>query len=569
VRIDWNSHLDHARLSKGLLLYDDSGFLPDIERPEFADTTMNRAAISSCFWFFYRWAAYMLVAYALVNFDLFGLASLSRTLSQDAFNRLFDPLSERQALVAERATDPASSSADGAISGASQVASDGRDIAVVLLGDNALDALGWNWPTPFSNHALVLNTILEHEPAAVMVDFLFPEERGPPVMLRESIADYQDSGTPLYFAEIPGRFPPITESLWSAFTKEVDNGTKPRFVPVPSLVEYGVVREYPAVDKEGKTTAAFQIYNDLLRHKPPYAALQERQPIEDDRPLTLLWPVDIPDLNKVYMKCPKIGFWDKVLPGLKYGEHHADSERGVFEQCPTYSTIPVELLLTSHFDPNKHAQVREYLRNRIVFYGASITGASDIAFTATHGRLPGVYLHAAALDNLIALGRKYKSTESGHLLTEIRLNFECLQIALLALLIFGMLMFRHLLRDVTNSDTVFYAITTFDGFIFVRVRAILWILFEVTAALFVGACTAIAYFWLDFAPVNGFGLLALLLLVLGLHDRFDVRIIVEATPFHISKLSIGMIRRLGAAWSKGRESLSKRFRDSWRRRRPR
>ncbi len=47
------------------------------------------------------------------------------------------------------------------------------------------------------------------------------------------------------------------------------------------------------------------------------------------------------------------------------------------------------------------------LRDRLVLVGANITSTGDLVESPVHGQLPGVYLHAMALDNLINAGMDY------------------------------------------------------------------------------------------------------------------------------------------------------------------
>ena len=46
----------------------------------------------------------------------------------------------------------------------------------------------------------------------------------------------------------------------------------------------------------------------------------------------------------------------------------------------------------------------------MVLYGFDVAGSSDLIRPATHVALPGVFLHAMALDNLLTWGEHYKAT---------------------------------------------------------------------------------------------------------------------------------------------------------------
>ena len=47
---------------------------------------------------------------------------------------------------------------------------------------------------------------------------------------------------------------------------------------------------------------------------------------------------------------------------------------------------------------------------KVVLYGFDVAGSSDLIRPATHVALPGVFLHAMALDNLLTWGEHYKAT---------------------------------------------------------------------------------------------------------------------------------------------------------------
>jgi hypothetical protein len=69
----------------------------------------------------------------------------------------------------------------------------------------------------------------------------------------------------------------------------------------------------------------------------------------------------------------------------------------VRSQCPYEGVIPVESLLSGNDDPD----VAMLAHNRVIFYGASLEGVQDKAFTPVNGMIAGIFTHAMALDNLI------------------------------------------------------------------------------------------------------------------------------------------------------------------------
>ncbi len=65
--------------------------------------------------------------------------------------------------------------------------------------------------------------------------------------------------------------------------------------------------------------------------------------------------------------------------------------------CPYNAQIPVEALLSGAED----ADVTRMATDRVVFYGGALQGAQDRWYTPVNGLIPGVFVHAMAMDNLI------------------------------------------------------------------------------------------------------------------------------------------------------------------------
>lgn len=82
---------------------------------------------------------------------------------------------------------------------------------------------------------------------------------------------------------------------------------------------------------------------------------------------------------------------------------------GVQQDCPHFSTVHASTLL--YGEEGTQERVRGMLEGRVVFYGGDIDAIRDATFSPAHGFIPGVYLHATALENLLVLGTDYKSSD--------------------------------------------------------------------------------------------------------------------------------------------------------------
>jgi hypothetical protein len=97
---------------------------------------------------------------------------------------------------------------------------------------------------------------------------------------------------------------------------------------------------------------------------------------------------------------PDDGFLNRLKAGivLLAGQFREPIGNGAVG-CPYTDTVPAEFLFGSPEDVREI--VGPLIKDRIVLLGVAYSGSNDLVPTPIHGRLPGVYLHAMALDNLI------------------------------------------------------------------------------------------------------------------------------------------------------------------------
>ena len=82
------------------------------------------------------------------------------------------------------------------------------------------------------------------------------------------------------------------------------------------------------------------------------------------------------------------------------------SWRGQFQTCPPHRSYAAHDFLADESD-----LLAEFLDDRYVFYGGNFAMADDLIVPPTHEPVPGVFLHAMALDNLIRRQEKYIRVE--------------------------------------------------------------------------------------------------------------------------------------------------------------
>ena len=129
---------------------------------------------------------------------------------------------------------------------------------------------------------------------------------------------------------------------------------------------------------------------------------------------------------------------------------------------------------------------------KIVFYGASLVGARDAVQTPTHGKTPGVFLHAMALDNLLTFGAGYIRERDGFDPVLLSLNWG----------------FALLVAIVSVLSLDLKARFAADGMSRVK-RGALTVATLLTGWVVIGFVIYVSFYWLRLAPVNWLGFLGL------------------------------------------------------------
>jgi CHASE2 domain-containing sensor protein len=307
---------------------------------------------------------FLLGGAALLRMDPFGLTRLTKMYSQDL-------------LAAAMA---------GCYPGAPEgpCTKEGRAaISVVLLRDSDLRAFEEPWPPSYGFHARVLKAIRANRPKAVMLDIVFEDVRDDPSIeaLAAELDRYRAAGIPVYAA---------TFGVDRPLRPEVAARVRPVLVPKSIDPLDRVTRFYQlATDPpQSLATAVPTVFQDVCGGCPGPEGC-------GGGPIRVFWS-DLPaqSWNEKWLDCrrrPSFLEWVVQDRGTEFREN-----------CPATPTVPVRQLL----EPTEEADIaiEGMVEGGVVFYGAFYHGAADAMNTPLHNDLPAVYLHAAALDNLVTLG---------------------------------------------------------------------------------------------------------------------------------------------------------------------
>ncbi len=263
-----------------------------------------------------------------------------------------------------------------------------QDTLVLLLTDEVIDEYQQGqWPAHYDFHGRVLNRLLLHKPRAVFIDFHWMNLDKPGISYLKLVLErYRNQRIPVYIAarskglffqhwpELLGLVIPVSARLEFDTADFISRAYRPMFDDLPS--------------------AAFKIATDLN---------PEHFTVPHTRTMDIFWATRTNPLNERWMNVEKIepSLSDNLLQGFT----------GINTQTPYNTTLLVRDLLNqvSTSEAKARAEADQLLQGKVVMYGASLSGVQDLVFTPNRDILPGVYLHAMALDNLLTWGSKYKS----------------------------------------------------------------------------------------------------------------------------------------------------------------
>jgi len=333
------------------------------------------------------------VPYWFIVIVLLGFASLQIWLNPFGFSDLVQRYSQDVS--------------DLLISGPYFYGTEGRDnVSVAIVDENTLHTLHAPWPWKYGDHARILDALLQYKPKAVVLDFLFVDSR-PDDTLKDLIGEigrYKKAHVPIYFEggiDLPYGENPLRPEIAATGVPVLDPA-----IPLNA----GVARQYfssarcfnQKPDADGSCPSlALRVYRDTYSKQYPLAHINDMMELE--------WGTRTAPENK----------W--ITHTGADGQRHSCFEQmnvlrrwylaffntdAVKSPCPYTAEFPVDALLLRPEDKD----IAKMASNRIIFYGGALEAAQDRTFTPVNNLLPGVFVHAMAMDNLITFhGRPYQN----------------------------------------------------------------------------------------------------------------------------------------------------------------
>jgi hypothetical protein len=258
-----------------------------------------------------------------------------------------------------------------------------------------------------------LRAIASYQPKAIFFDAHFTSKREDASIssLRRTLCDLHARKIPLYLAVAPSGEGTATSPL----RPEIDAVAGKCFEKVaahyaPDSIDR-LAWTYPMEPAEvagappvPTNTAARALYEFVRKTKLPsdYAEMAITWGLNSAEH-TLPWGVRNKDTKAVESYCRDAhGLLEILPPGLKKLVFN-EAEKPV---CVYHDTLSAGDLIPSSVEEND--ALSKQLAGKIVMVGADVLASPDLVVSPIHGPIPGVYLHAMALDNLLTYGTDYR-----------------------------------------------------------------------------------------------------------------------------------------------------------------
>lgn len=354
----------------------------------------------------------LVVGYVLVIVDPFGIGSSTSKAISNAFDRMVSPFYS------------------------SHLAAGGEDSAdvvdVILIDDHSIRTLSHedngyltanDWPLAYSDHGLLIDALRRRGYGTVILDITFYRARSTDdsfdflVTRLKHLRDNAGMSIILSAGSDPGELEPSIHPLvkaasglglagWSGhgdaypLEKVFPDGTSvliPDGVAVPTLAVAGY-RAYCERTKRSGCGGLPKAEEALLAPEPAGMHLKWGMPVEAERVAR--------SLNCQSSESGLAWFELFFIAGRNMVGPETVNSEGL-RVCPPVPTATMNDVFCTEPGCYPLSRDEETPRERIAIVGVSLPSARDLFDPPTPGRLPGVYLHAEALRNLLLHGADY------------------------------------------------------------------------------------------------------------------------------------------------------------------
>jgi hypothetical protein len=307
--------------------------------------------------------------------------------------------------------------------------SSGRDqVTVMLIDDLDLHQYEEMWPVSLGFHQRRLQQLLKYGPKAVFFDIAFLDDRRDADLdgFIDTACRARQQGVPVFIGSFAnaGLSPSRVEAEMLGRRVEVHGRSQPCIeAAYLNLKIDGFDQSVWEYDVGLPPGGAHRGEGEHGHHAagPRYPSPAARLFAVDHRldaevlaePMALVWGMESDPFNLGWMRnqthdvgdgplCAGAWNWERVLPFGKMGP----------PLCPYQRTLPMRTL--NRANGLGAEDLRDALAGKYVIYGTHLQSTADTVTSPYHGRIAGAYVHAMALDNLLAFeGKPRRAGEFG------------------------------------------------------------------------------------------------------------------------------------------------------------
>ena len=333
-------------------------------------------------------------------------------------------------------------------------------ITVVLIDDQYLRTVKSHWPLPYASQSMLLEQILQHRPLSVFLDFVYTHQHSEEWQVQQFVSAINNRGrlqtTPAAAENAPAlvsdeslrpkifipHLVPVDKRATAdkrcagahrglASEKIAELAKSNTILPIRQaeaesvyLQWSGCGNRYPAyyLHASSLPSPAFALYKDYCQRSPfaGNGCPDDKRDVTADfsTPMMVRWGLGISPLHQSVLpadaSCIGIesldligrGFYflSQVVAAVKQS-FSSSRERGFAQPCVHTDTLNAVYLTGASDEANELH--RKFIQDRIVLVGSQIDAVNDVAVSPVNNQVPGVFVHAMALDNYLTYGAAY------------------------------------------------------------------------------------------------------------------------------------------------------------------
>ena len=306
----------------------------------------------------------------------------------------------------------------------------GRDaITIITLDDVDLQNYGLSWPVPLDYYQRFIDRVVTFQPRAIFIDVLFLDNRDNKLInkLRQSACRASDAGIPIFIATMARLDGTLTDTKPSVLP--ASNVEEALFNARNSVGQPCVIPTLATIapDKLDQSQWQYPLERNAENKRSSVALAMfchfnmDQCPRDISAPQALIWGTRAAPTNEQTMIsrnaagginpiCRSQWHMSEAIPGVSLLET-LTKHSPPLPLCPYHQVIPIRAFQYLDSPASGYGfsatEMKTALNGKMVMVGADLAASGDNVVSPFHGRLPGVHVHAMALDNLIETRGRY------------------------------------------------------------------------------------------------------------------------------------------------------------------